>query len=133
MDIGTTIRRLRRTKGLTQEDLAAKLGITVQTVSRWGNGVNYPDVTMLPELASLFEVTADHLLGIRKTPKSRKLLKTTEVLELDSREEAEDLVKEFSETDFPKLTAYHMEEQAGKIILTVEKEFGVEISEMNFK
>lgn len=58
------LRRLRKEAGLTQAQLADKLGVSFQAVSRWETGVAYPDITLLPELAAAFQVTVDTLLGI---------------------------------------------------------------------
>ena len=51
--IKDTIRRLRTAKGMTQEQLADALGVAFQSVSRWENGTNYPDVELIPEIASI--------------------------------------------------------------------------------
>ena len=61
--LATTIYEFRKNLGLTQEILAAKLGITPQSISRWENGQSRPDVDMLPKLASIFGVTIDGLFG----------------------------------------------------------------------
>lgn len=53
----------RKAMGITQEVLAAKLGITPQSVSRWENGQSRPDVDMLPRLAAFFGITVDALFG----------------------------------------------------------------------
>lgn len=63
--LGETIARLRKQHGMTQEQLAAKLNITFQAVSKWENGISQPDITMLPALAKIFDVTTDELFGIR--------------------------------------------------------------------
>ena len=55
------LRRLRLAKGLTQEQLAATLGISMQSVSRWECGNTLPDVMLLPEIARLYGVTVDDL------------------------------------------------------------------------
>ena len=123
---------MRLTKGLTQEQFAETLGISVQTASRWENGVNYPDVTVLPRLAELFEVTTDYLLGVKKDMKMRKLIKTVEVFELDSLDEALNLVEEFEREMFPVLISHKIDDTCGKITLTVEKAFGVDLSKMKF-
>lgn len=71
MDIrsmGETIARLRKTKDITQKQLADQLGITDQAVSKWENGGAYPDITLLPTLADLLDVTVDEL--IRQAPES---------------------------------------------------------------
>lgn len=57
------IKRYRKEKGLTQEGLAQQLGVTYQAVSKWENGQSMPDITFLPELSSVLEVSVDKLLG----------------------------------------------------------------------
>ena len=61
--LAETIKRLRTSFGMTQKELAEKLGITAQAVSKWEAGKTCPDVMTLPVLASLFGVTTDELLG----------------------------------------------------------------------
>jgi len=64
MFIAKNLKRLRLEKGLTQEELAERVGVTGQAVSKWERGECYPDITLLPGLANLFGVTADELLGM---------------------------------------------------------------------
>jgi transcriptional regulator with XRE-family HTH domain len=61
------IQRLRKGKGLTQAELAAKLNITDKAVSKWESGDGNPDISLLPELAGIFGVTIDYLLTGKKT------------------------------------------------------------------
>ncbi len=61
MNLGNKIRELRRARNLTQEQLAASLNISAQAVSKWEMGASYPDMTMIPVLASLFKVSLDEL------------------------------------------------------------------------
>lgn len=61
--IGDRIAELRKAKGMTQEELSATIGVSAQTVSKWENGVNMPDIMLLPVLADIFGVTTDELLG----------------------------------------------------------------------
>ena len=64
---GAFIAELRKEKTLTQTELAKRLNISNRTVSKWENGDGYPDITMLPELASALGVSVDELLqGERK-------------------------------------------------------------------
>ena len=56
---------LRKSRGFTQQELADLLGVSFQTVSKWENHVTMPDITMLPALAELFEVSVDELLGLK--------------------------------------------------------------------
>ena len=60
--IGTQIAKLRKDRNITQEDLAKKLGVSAQAVSKWENG-GAPDVEMLPEIADYFDVSMDFLFG----------------------------------------------------------------------
>ncbi len=65
--IGALIARLRRKNGLTQSKLAEKLNISNKAVSRWENGLGFPEVTQFPALASVLGVTVDYLMsGERK-------------------------------------------------------------------
>ena len=61
---GESLRRLRREKGLTQEQLAARLNVSYQTVSNWERDENWPDISMLSVLAKFFGVKTDDLLGM---------------------------------------------------------------------
>ncbi len=61
MDISKNLKRLRLSKKLTQEQAAAALGVSTQSVSRWECGTTLPDVTMLPGIARLYCVTIDDL------------------------------------------------------------------------
>ncbi len=60
--IGSRINRLRKEKSFSQEALAEKLGVSAQAVSKWENDQSYPDITLLPQLAKLLDVTVDDLL-----------------------------------------------------------------------
>lgn len=64
MDIGLKIKKLRKERGITQEQLAQYLNISSQAVSKWENGTAMPDITLIPALVSVFEISADVLLGI---------------------------------------------------------------------
>ena len=61
MNIQKTIMDLRREKGYTQEKLAELLGVTTAAVSKWETGNSYPDITLLPQLAEIFDVSLDYL------------------------------------------------------------------------
>lgn len=63
--LGKRIAALRKEKGLTQEQLAEKVGVSAQAVSKWENDVSCPDITLLPLLADLFGVSVDELLGVK--------------------------------------------------------------------
>lgn len=59
--IGEKIRSLRKGRGISQDTLAQYLGVSFQAVSKWENGSALPDVTMIPSIASFFEVSTDEL------------------------------------------------------------------------
>ena len=66
MTLGQKLKELRSLKGLTQKDLADKLHVSFQTVSKWENGENEPDISTLKELATLFNCSVDYLIGSEK-------------------------------------------------------------------
>ena len=61
------LRALRKAKDITQEELAEKLCVSGQIVSRWETGITYPDIELLPVIADYFDVTVDKLLGAVKS------------------------------------------------------------------
>lgn len=63
MNLGKTIFELRKKQNITQEELAAELGVTAAAVSKWENNYTLPDILMLCALADHFGVTTDALLG----------------------------------------------------------------------
>ena len=64
MEFGKKIRQLRFKAGMTQEQLAERLGIGPQSVSKWETGVSMPDITSLPLLAEIFGVSIDDLFDL---------------------------------------------------------------------
>ena len=64
MELGKKIRQLRFKAELTQEQLAEKLGLGPQAVSKWENGASMPDITLLPRLAEIFGVSIDDLFDL---------------------------------------------------------------------
>ena len=70
---GENLKRLRKEKELTQENLSEIFGVSFQTISKWERGETYPDITMLPVIASFFNVTTDDLLGFNKSQKEEKI------------------------------------------------------------
>ena len=63
MNIGNNIKQLRQKKNLTQDQVAEKLGISYQAVSKWENNANTPDISLLPQIANLFDVSIDALFS----------------------------------------------------------------------
>ncbi len=71
-EFGELIISKRKEFGYTQETLANKLRITPQAVSKWENGIGYPDISLFPELANAFNMSIDELFG-HETPKTERL------------------------------------------------------------
>ncbi len=63
LNLGEKIKLLRIKEGRTQEELAAKLDVTPQAVSRWECGGAYPDMELIPAIANCFGITIDELFG----------------------------------------------------------------------
>ncbi len=61
--LGTKISELRRERGLKQDEIAEKLGVSPQAVSKWENDISYPDIMTLPKLAELLGCSVDILLS----------------------------------------------------------------------
>lgn len=80
--LGKRIAANRKRLGLTQDQLAEKLGITAQAISKWENDQSCPDITMLPRLAEIFGTSTDALLGMEK----QNIVYEAEVVEEDAQE-----------------------------------------------
>ena len=96
MELGKKIRQLRFKAGLTQEQLAGKLGIGAQSVSKWENAVAMPDITTLPLLAEVFGVSIDDLFDLTNEQRLNRIensLDITEELPQDLFREYEDFLK----------------------------------------
>lgn len=72
-DIGNKIRNLRRKTSMTQEQLAERLGLSAQAVSKWENAAAMPDISLLPDLAEIFGVTIDELFDLTAAQKLRRI------------------------------------------------------------
>ncbi len=66
--LGQRLTELRKKKGWTQEELAKKLNVSPQAVSKWEKDVSFPDVTLLTTIAETFDTSIDYLLGHEKHP-----------------------------------------------------------------
>lgn len=63
LNIGANLIKNRRKRGITQEALAEYMGVSKASVSKWENGATYPDITLLPRLATFFHISIDDLIG----------------------------------------------------------------------
>ena len=102
MDIAKKIKQLRAKAGLTQEQLAEKLGISAQSVSKWENAVTMPDITLLPLLAGEFGVTIDELFDLTVEQRLHRLERRLDVEE----EFPSEIFHEYEEFLKAQLTEY---------------------------
>ena len=75
MTMGQIIKKLRKEHGFTQEELAERIGVTYQAVSKWENGYGIPDISLIVPLASVFDVSTDVLFGIDRTTEREEALR----------------------------------------------------------
>jgi transcriptional regulator with XRE-family HTH domain len=80
--VGKKIANLRKEKGMTQDDIAEKLNVSPQAVSKWENDVSYPDIMLLPKIARLLDTTVDDLLS-SEPKKEIMLVKESERKSID--------------------------------------------------
>lgn len=66
MQIGEVIRKYRKSRNMTQEEMANRLGVTTSAVNKWENGNSFPDIMMLAPIARLFGITLDTLLSFQE-------------------------------------------------------------------
>lgn len=71
--LGEKIRALRKSRNISQEVLAQYLGVSFQAVSKWENGDNLPDVTMIPAIAIFFDVSTDELFDFNRLETEQKI------------------------------------------------------------
>lgn len=69
--IGEILKELRKANGMTQEQAAEALNVSFQSISRWENGLSYPDITLIPIIARLFNVSTDTLFDMDTTDRKR--------------------------------------------------------------
>ncbi|MDR0904799.1 MAG: helix-turn-helix transcriptional regulator [Oscillospiraceae bacterium] len=62
--IAENVKRLRRQRDMTQDELAAVLGVSAQSVSKWEVGASYPELETIPLIANFFDISVDELLGM---------------------------------------------------------------------
>ena len=93
--IGSFLKELRKEKGLTQEQLAEEFGVATRTVSRWENGNNMPDLSILVELADFYDIDIRELIsGERKSENMTEDMKDTlQKVAVYSSEEKERILK----------------------------------------
>lgn len=109
MNIGKTIADYRKAANMTQSEVADQLGVTYQAVSKWERDESLPDITMLPKIADLFNISIDTLLRGSFEMKEEKEVATArqiieEVTEAEQDETAETIepIKKQDQDETPK-------------------------------
>ena len=91
MDIGNIIRKYRKEKNMTQEEVAKYLGVTAPAVNKWENGNAMPDITLLAPITRLLDVSLNELLSFREELTEQEIRELTD--KLKQRLETEDFVR----------------------------------------
>ena len=68
MEFNEKLQELRKSKGLTQEELAQAIYVSRTAVSKWESAQCYPDISLIPQLAEIFKISIDELFGKEPTP-----------------------------------------------------------------
>ncbi len=109
--ISEKIKNLRKERNITQAELAAKFGVTCQSVCRWENGAAYPDIELVPEIAAFFGVTTDTLLGCDSESVENKIRKVF-MLDMTGEESVKDKITEMrkvmAELPYEPQIKYHI-------------------------
>ena len=79
--LGTMIAELRKQRGMTQLDLAEKMGVTDKAVSKWERDLSCPDINSIPNLAEILGVSVEELMQVKKEADA-PVSKVTEILEI---------------------------------------------------
>lgn len=75
LSIGEVIFKLRKEKGITQDGLGKVIGVSTAAVSKWESGISYPDITLLPVLATFLNVSIDKLMNFKIELSDEEVLK----------------------------------------------------------
>ena len=67
--LGMMISSLRKEKGMTQLELAEKMGVTDKAVTKWERDLSFPDINSIPKLAEVFEISVDELMQVKTVTK----------------------------------------------------------------
>ena len=80
---GMMISSLRKERGMTQLELAEKMGVTDKAVSKWERDLSFPDINSIPKLAEIFEISVDELMqGKTETKESISSNKADEIVDV---------------------------------------------------
>ena len=106
MKLGNKIRKMRIKAGLTQEQLAEKLAVSGQSVSKWENDVSMPDIMLLPDIAEIFGVSIDELFDLTVAQKLKRI---------ENRIEIEEELSEQSFRDYESFLLQQLDEKNNRV------------------
>ena len=106
MKLGNRIRKMRIKAGLTQEQLAEKLAVSGQSVSKWENEISMPDIMLLPDIAEIFGVSIDELFDLTVEQKLKRI---------ENRIEIEEELSEHSFKDYESFLLQQLDEKSNRI------------------
>ena len=86
MQIGEVIRKYRKEAGITQEEMAKRLGVTTPAVNKWENNNTQPDIALLSPIARLLNITTDTLLSFREELTAEEIEKAIRQIDHDLNE-----------------------------------------------
>lgn len=78
---GNMVAALRKEKGMTQLELAEKMGVTDKAVSKWERDLSFPDVSSIPKLAEILGVSVDELMQVKAESKEEPIKKKIDEIE----------------------------------------------------
>jgi len=73
-DIGSLIKKIRKENNLTQKEFADKYNVTYQAVSKWENGINIPDMSILSNICRDYHISLDEIINGNKKKKDKKFI-----------------------------------------------------------
>ena len=76
------IAMLRKEHGMTQLELAEKMGVTDKAVSKWERDLSFPDVNSIPKLAEIFNVSVDELMQVKADTREKSEKKVSEIVNI---------------------------------------------------
>ena len=119
--LGRRIARLRLARTATQERLAKELNVSPQAVSKWENDINYPDISLLPDLARFLGVSVDELLSGANASAQESIAEVVSVVADKSEEIVEELKEHDNEGITTQSSGFSFGKLFGKSMVKVEK------------
>lgn len=129
LSLGENIRKYRKQLDWTQEQLADRLGVSCQSVSRWESGTGYPDMELLPALTGVFGVTYDQLLADDEAEQRTQLNDLIDRLEAAAENRENDTVAELLRTVRRNVCQYkEFRTELQRVEHTVENHYGSDVT-----